>query len=256
MKTQRYQLRISGMKEEEGQIRMATLRRIMDAIHATAESATRLLATGAGKGKGARPQWLDATIDFTITGLKPGSTVFDIEAPRLGETAYEQFSQEDLWNTRPSLDETALDLVAQSINEIQTDDPVGDYFDSAVLQAILKFGKAAGVRDVRYEMTPLGTAQGGFMLDKRNLRKPNRAIERHPGSKVFRREWNARRDKTRQRAVSPFGEQKVDTIRAGGCYVIERRSFATPMGQADHPRRNDAFQSQWRAAFDRGSPDQ
>ena len=167
MKTQRYQLRISGLKEEEGQIRMATLRRIMDAIHATAESATRLLATGAGKGKGARPQWLDATIDFTITGLKPGSTIFEIEAPRLGETAYEQFFQEDLWNTRPSLDETALDLVAQSINEIQTDDPVGDYFDSAVLQAILKFGKAAGVRDVRYEMTPLGTAQGGFMLDKR-----------------------------------------------------------------------------------------
>ena len=167
MKTQRYQLRISGLKEEEGQIRMATLRRIMDAIHATAESATRLLATGAGKGKGARPQWLDATIDFTITGLKPGSTIFEIEAPRLGETAYEQFFQEDLWNTRPSLDETALDLVAQSINEIQTDDPVGDYFDSAVLQAILKFGKAAGVRDVRYEMTPLGTAQGRFMLDKR-----------------------------------------------------------------------------------------
>lgn len=166
MKTQRYQFRISGLREEDGQIRIATLLRVMNALHTTAESTTRLLATGAGKGKGMRPQWLDATIDFTISGLKPGSTIFEIEAPRLGETAYEQFSQEDLWSTRPSLDETAIDLVAQSVNEIQTDNPVGDFFDSAVLQAILKFGKAAGVGDVRYRMIPQDTAQGGFMLDQ------------------------------------------------------------------------------------------
>ncbi|MCY3761728.1 MAG: hypothetical protein OXH50_10805, partial [Gemmatimonadetes bacterium] len=101
---------------------------------------------------------MDATIDFTISGLKPGSTVFEIEAPRLGETAFDQFSQDDLWSTRPSLDETAIDLVAQSINEIRTDNPVGDYFDSAVLQAILKFGKAAGDGDVRYQMIPQETA--------------------------------------------------------------------------------------------------
>lgn len=165
MKTQRYQLRISGLKEDEGQIKMATLRRVMDALLLTAERTTRLLATGAGSGRGARPQWLDATIDFTITGLKPGSTIFDIEAPQLSETAYAQFVQEDLWSKQPDLDETALDLVAQSINETQTDNPIGDYFDSSVLEAILKFRQAAGVTGVRYEMIPQGTAHGQFKLD-------------------------------------------------------------------------------------------
>ena len=165
MKTQHYQLRISGLREDEGQIKMATLRRVLDALLTTAERTTRLLATGAGSGKGARPHWLDATIDFTITGLKSGSTIFDVEAPRLGETAYEQFAQEDLWSKQPSLDETAVDLAAQSINETQTDDPVGDYFDSSVLQAILKFRKAARVAGVRYEMIPQGTAHGKFALD-------------------------------------------------------------------------------------------
>lgn len=166
MKTQRYQLRISGLKEDEGQIKMATLRRVMDALLVTAERTTRLLATGAGSGgRGARPQWLNAAIDFTITGLKPGSTIFDIEAPRLGETAYEQFAKKDLWNKQPDLDETALDLVAQSINETQTDNPIGDYFDSSVLEAILKFRQAAGVTGVRYEMIPQGTAHGQFKLD-------------------------------------------------------------------------------------------
>ena len=165
MKTQHYQLRISGLKEDEGQIKMATLRRVMDALLVTAERTTRLLATGAGSGRGARPQWLDATIDFTITGLKSGSTIFDIEAPQLGETAYAQFIQEGLCSKQPSLDETALDLVAQSIKETQTDNPIGDYFDSSVLEAILKFRQAAGVAGVRYEMIPHGTAHGQFALD-------------------------------------------------------------------------------------------
>ena len=165
MKTQRYQLRISGLREDEGQIKMATLRRVMDALLTTAERTTRLLATGAGSGRGARPQWLDATIDFTITGLKSGSTIFDIEAPQLGETACEQFARADLWSKQPSLDETALDLVAQAINETQMDNPVGDYFDSSVLEAILKFRQAAGVAGVRYEMIPHGTAHGQFALD-------------------------------------------------------------------------------------------
>ncbi len=69
MKTQQYQLRVSGLRENEGQIRMATLRRVMDAIFVIAERTTRLLATGAGSGRGKKPRWLEATIDFTVTGV-------------------------------------------------------------------------------------------------------------------------------------------------------------------------------------------
>ena len=166
MKTQRYELRISGLREDEGKIKMATLQRVVDALLTTAERTTRLLATGAGSGKGPRPQWLNDTIDFTIVGLKPGSTILDIEAPQLGETVCEQFAQADSWIKQPGLDETAADLAAKSINEIQAPDPVGDYFDGSVLQAILKFKKAAGVAGVRYEMIPHGTARGGFSLDQ------------------------------------------------------------------------------------------
>ena len=113
MKTQRYQLCVSGLREDGGQIKMATLRRVLDALLTTAERTTRLLATGAGSGKGARPHWLDSTIDFTVTGLKSGSTIFDVEAPQLSETACEQFTQADSWSMQPSLNDTALDLAAQ-----------------------------------------------------------------------------------------------------------------------------------------------
>ena len=41
MNTQSYQLRISGLREDEGQIKAATLWRILDALLTTAERTTR-----------------------------------------------------------------------------------------------------------------------------------------------------------------------------------------------------------------------
>ena len=185
MKTQRYQLRISGLKEEEGQIKAATLRRILDALLATAERTTRLLATGTGSRKGAKPQWLDATIDFTITELRSGSTIFGIEAPQLRETAREQFAQADLWGKQPSLDDTAIDLVARSIRETQMEDPAGDYFDSSVLDAILKFRNAGGVAGVRYEMIPQSTAHGQFALDDNACSHVKKQLNDIPAPRSF-----------------------------------------------------------------------
>lgn len=165
MNTRHYEFRIIGLQEEEGRIRATTLSRVMDALFATAERTTRLLATGAGVGRGARPRWLEVAVDFTVTGLKPGSTTIGIEAPHLKETAYEHFAQSDSRSRQPNPNETALDLAARSINESQMENPAGDYFDRAVLEAIGKFEKATRVAGVRYEMVPLGTTTGRFIVD-------------------------------------------------------------------------------------------
>ncbi len=168
MNTQRYELRIIGLLEDEGQIRATTLTRALDALHATAERTIRLLATGAGVGRGAKPRWLEVAVDFTVSGMKPGSTKIVLEAPPLGETAYEDFVQTDARSRRkpPNVEETALDLAARSINESQMANPAGDYFDRSVLEAILKFEKAAGIPGVRYEMISQGTSDGWFVVDE------------------------------------------------------------------------------------------
>lgn len=165
MHTHSYQLRISGLPEDDGRIKAATLQRVLDALLATAERTTRLLATGSGSSRGARPGWLDAVVDVTVTGLKSGSTAIEMEAPRLGETPFEAFAHPDVRITQSLLDDTALDLVARAINETQREDPAGDYFDGSVLQAILKFRKAARNTDSRYEMTSQGNAHARFTLD-------------------------------------------------------------------------------------------
>ena len=171
MNTKHYQFRLSGLREADGQIRATNLLRTIDVLLKTAERATRLLATGKGGGRGQKPDWLKKATDLTITGLKPGSTILDLEAPTLRETACEVFGlqgfrPEQTTNDRASLDDTSLDLASLAIREAQEDDPPGDRFDSSVLEAILDFRKITGSSGIRYELISRDSEHGNFVLDE------------------------------------------------------------------------------------------
>lgn len=131
----------------------------------TAESATRLAATGRSGGRGAKPRWLKTALDFTVTGLEPGSTTLGIEAPRLGDVPDLDLDQQDLWLQQPNPEDTSLDLGARATAEVQTSAAPGDYFDRNVLQAILGFGKAVNTPGVRYELIAENQAGKGFVLE-------------------------------------------------------------------------------------------
>ena len=163
---QRYQLRVSGLPEPTGQIKAASLRRVLDALLQTGERVTRLMITGESSGKGRKPKWLRASVDFTVTGLNSGSTILDIEAPRFRETAYGELAQQEFWQAKPSLDDTSLDLAARAIEEARSAKSPGDHFDANVLKAILKFKTATGTPGIRYELIPQGSTGLGFVLDE------------------------------------------------------------------------------------------
>ena len=186
----RYQLRLTGLREGEGQIRAAHLQRVLDALLKTAERATHLLATGAGSRKGPNPAWLNDSIDFMITGLKPGSTVLDIAAPRLGETASDVFAQQQFWPDQakvetPARDDTALDLASLAIHEAQAEDSPGDRFDGSVLDAILGFRNAARTSALRYELVPQDSAHESFVLDARSYARIEARLKAIPPPKAF-----------------------------------------------------------------------
>ena len=185
MSMKHYQLRLSGLPENEGQIKAKRLVRVVEALIETAERATRLSATGEGKSRGSKPGWLNATVDFTITGLKTGSTIIGLEAPRLSDTAYKVFAQLDLWREQPSLDDTALDLAALAIEEAGTSCPEGNRFDSSVLDSILKFSRSGGTPGISYELVPRGSAQGRFTLDEHVCARVREQVKNIPHPKAF-----------------------------------------------------------------------
>lgn len=180
-----YQLQLSGLPEDKGRIKAKRLLRVVQALIETAERATRLSATGEGKGRGSKPGWLNATVDFTITGLEKGSTVIGLEAPSFADTARNVFSQLDFWREQPSLDDTALDLAALAIEEAGTDSPEGNRFDSSVLEAILKFSRSGGTSGISYKLVPQGSARGKFTLNEDLCARVTEQIRNIPPPKAF-----------------------------------------------------------------------
>ena len=166
MTTSSYLLRLDGLSDPQGQIKANDLRKVLESLVLSAERITRLLATGEGIASGAKPAWLENSVDFTITGLKAGSTVLEIEAPLLMEAAKDQFSQKDLLRHIPADDDTALDLVASAIEETRMVDGSSDLYDSSVLESLLSFEKATRNPDVTIELVPKNRTRSGFVLSK------------------------------------------------------------------------------------------
>lgn len=182
---QTYQFRLSGLDEAEGHIRVETLIRALKALVKTAECATRLAATGRSGGRGAKPRWLREALDFTFTGLEPGSTTLEIEAPRLGDVPDLDLAQQDLWLQQPSVEDTSLDLGARATAEVQDSGASGEYFDSNVLQAILGVGDAAKAADVRYELIAASGSGTGFVLEASACPKIRERLHLIPAPRAF-----------------------------------------------------------------------
>ena len=130
-----YRLRIEGLSQPSGTIPLRVLVALLDALRQTAERATRLLATGSGRGAGAPPGWLRAAVDIELTGLRQGSTILDLAAPTLGSVPGGPFRSGLLWGDQPDLGDTALDIASRAIAEARDPAARGERFDHAVLDA-------------------------------------------------------------------------------------------------------------------------
>ena len=186
MRTCNYQFRVSGLREDQGQIRAKSLVRVIDGLLRSAERVTNLLATGSGSRRGRIPAWLDATVDFMVTGQRPGSTILDIEAPKIGYTAGVLLTQQELWPRRPAVkpEDTALDLVSRAIAEVLASNPVGDYFDSAVLEAFLRFARTDDSNGTVYQLEPQDSARQGFVIDSDVCKHIARRLQTIPSPKM------------------------------------------------------------------------
>ncbi len=179
-----YDFRLRGLAEAPGQIKAASCHRLIGALLRTAESAVRLAATGEGARRGRRPAWLEAAVDFTMSGLAPGSTVFRLEVPRLSAAAPAQFAGRPLWGEPVSPGTTALDLVVAAIRETETEDPSGRHFDTWVLSGALDLSRAARNPGVGCRLAPHGSATAGVVLDSDAAARIGTLLERIPAPQV------------------------------------------------------------------------
>ena len=147
MESRRYTLRLEGLDTAEGEIRSATLEAVLANLRRAAERVARFRATGVATAGGARPAWLTRTVDFAVTGFGGGSTTVGLRAPRLRETAAAAFGQpspEDDDPTDTNLNDTALDLVSETVRALGAADSADTRVDRSVVEAVVALGRSAG----------------------------------------------------------------------------------------------------------------
>jgi hypothetical protein len=89
------------------------------------------------------PKWLVAASDIRFIDISGDSdTILHFEAPSMGETASELYSQEQFWNLLPSQDSTGFDIFAVTLRDVNEANKDSSKFDQPLLGKLEKFKSA------------------------------------------------------------------------------------------------------------------
>jgi hypothetical protein len=184
MEPNQYNLRIVELDESNGQIKAQDLRKLLAALLQTAERVTLLYATGESVSSN-KPKWLENSTDFIVSNMKKGSTILELDAPRLLETADDQFSQNEFWRESLNQDDTALDLTMEAIKDACSEGESSDRYDSQVLDSMLKFKNALKSKKALIEIHSTKKPDFVLKLNKESFEKIENKKTKLPEARSF-----------------------------------------------------------------------
>lgn len=160
----RYKLQVKGLSTPSGTISILALKDLINTVIESAERGLRLAVQGESVKRGPVPGWLERSLDFTVTGLKRGSTTVLVDAPELGETAPEQIKQQDLWYSKPKPEDTAISLLSRSVKDAVAENPESNAFDKGVLDGLLLFESFFKTHGNKLVVHAIGRSSESFSL--------------------------------------------------------------------------------------------
>jgi hypothetical protein len=134
---------------------------------------------------GRTPAWLDKAVNFTLLGLKKGSTVLQLQAPTLGTVIGTELSQQDFWVQAPSPDDTALSLVAKSVHDTTAENLESDFYDAGVLKSLLDLKPFLKTQAKAVEISAKGRPQEHIRLRMEEMAKAERLKVKTPEPQAF-----------------------------------------------------------------------
>jgi len=167
-----YSIRIKGLKSKSGSIPISALKEISDVLLKSSDRILRLMVEGSSTKTGKTPNWLKKTLNFTITGIKTGSTIIEVEAPVLSETMPEFFEQKKLWQDRSlKSDDSALSLLSKSVSDAVNENTESEYFDSGVLDSLFSFRTITNNYASEVSITSKNKSEDNFKIGTQEIAK-------------------------------------------------------------------------------------
>lgn len=142
MQTKRHILRIFGTASRGGRPTLTGVGSVMASIGTAAREATCMRFRHASKIKGRRPEWLREAADLNPVDIQDAgdhSKVIIVEAPSLGEAAAEIYQSRGLFDTFPDTQETALDVLGQTVGVIAERNAASEFYDTDLLRRLETF---------------------------------------------------------------------------------------------------------------------
>lgn len=171
MKLIDYKLNILGLKTKEGAIPISAFNQIVNALLKGSDRVLRLFVEGKSTGRGKSPDWLKKSLDFTITGIKTGSTTLEMEVPVLEDTIPEQFLQRKPGDARIKPGDTAISLLSKSIADAAAENAESNYFDAGVLDALLSFQTITKNYAKELKITSNTNVRDSFKISSTEIKK-------------------------------------------------------------------------------------
>jgi hypothetical protein len=128
-----YQVSLSGPGIRGGRVPASLLRDLLEVLVEGARRALRLRVEGRSTARGAMPGWLTTASAFEVVGLSPGSTVIEIDAPRLDDALESLLPQLGLFEEIDG-SKTSVTLLAESLDDAIVGKTDSDQFDYGLLQ--------------------------------------------------------------------------------------------------------------------------
>ena len=141
--TIKHTVRLKNFDFPNGEIPFSVLEKIADQLRKVSEGALRIYLEGYSSNKrGREPEWLAKSLDFTLSGIKKGSTVLEIKAPLLTDILvnyqkplFDELEVDTLKN------QTAISLAISAYERAFETNSDTSNFDKNLLKVMLGFNK-------------------------------------------------------------------------------------------------------------------
>lgn len=153
-----YEIRLVGEGTRGAEVDGALLRDLLDAMVEGVRRAVRLRVEGRSSAPGAAPGWLDEAARFTVTAIREGSTILELEAPLLDGAVMARSGLGPLFEG-PEQPETGIGWFRESLESALDGQAESDTFDAGLLSSI---GEWKGVLAHGVAAVELSNEAGGM----------------------------------------------------------------------------------------------
>jgi len=215
---------------ENGKISFSKLAELQDRLTALAEGAVLNLIDGRSKpGRGQKPKWLNEVIDFQITGLHSGSTILDIEAPKISQVYQgKQFGIFDEPEAEKLLNESAFGLSSYLYDKATCQPESSGMLDKYLLQKITAFNKVLDNDESEVNLISNGQSHIKSVSIKRTSLKKISVTEQKTRDSVktsITGMLDVMRHKKEQMEIVTTGDQRIRAFPGSNLNIKKLKNF-------------------------------